>query len=99
MATPEAICGSRPMATNSVVPIAKPPRASASSARRRWALAGSGVGAAGAGGGAVARVGSRSATSVGGGVTGSTDSEHHALHASGFTHLHAMVWATITLED
>src|SRR3954471_13473867 len=33
MPTPPVICGSRPMATNSVVPIAKPPSASANSAR------------------------------------------------------------------
>src|SRR5215213_288713 len=34
--TPSAICGSRPMATNSVVPMANPPMASASTARVKW---------------------------------------------------------------
>ena len=34
--TPSAICGSRPIVTNSVVPIAKPPIASARTARPKW---------------------------------------------------------------
>ena len=35
--TPSAICGSRPIVTNSVVPIANPPMARASTASPKWA--------------------------------------------------------------
>src|SRR6187200_1927930 len=35
-ATPSAICGSRPIVTNSAVPIANPPMASAITARPKW---------------------------------------------------------------
>ena len=45
--TPPATCGSRPIVTNSVVPMAKPPMASASTASTKWRV---GVPVSGGGG-------------------------------------------------
>ena len=46
--TPSAICGNSPMTTNSVVPMAKPPIASASTARVKWRVVTDAWGGAGA---------------------------------------------------